>query len=152
YSFESCGWGGFPWVPPGTAQGHSGETGLPSAGEWFRHLWMVVEEKTRSSHSSAMFYAEKVPAWVSAFIRSYLPVRTYYLFRDPRDMYLSANAFMRQRNYFSFGRGPEDSDLDHARNLAYEFLLYYENFRADRHRAECMPVPYADLIRDRAGL
>src|SRR5262249_29688807 len=124
YSFESCAWGGFPWMPPGPAKGESGETGLPSAGEWFRHFWAVVEEKTRSKHASAMFYAEKVPAWVSAFVRRYVPARTYYLFRDPRDMYLSANAFMRQRNYFSFGRGPKDSDLDHARSLAYEFLLY----------------------------
>jgi len=166
YSFESCGWGGVPWAPPGPAKGRPGEAGLPSAAEWFQQLWAVIDEKvsgvsndpgtgafTRPARpGNLQFYAEKVPAWVSPFVRRYLPTRTYYLFRDPRDMFLSANAFMRQRNYFSFGRGPKDSDLDHARNLAYEFLLYYENFRADRHRADCMLVPYAGLIRDRAGL
>src|SRR5713101_4856990 len=36
YSFESCGWGGFPWLPPGPAKGRPGEAGLPSAAEWFR--------------------------------------------------------------------------------------------------------------------
>jgi hypothetical protein len=152
YSFESCGFGGFPWVPPGPAKRQPGQIGLPDASDWFRHLWAVIEERSRTEHASTDFYAEKVPAWVSAFVRRYLPTRTFYLFRDPRDMYLSANAFMRQRNYFSFGRSPKDSDLDHARNLAYEFLLYYENFRADQRRADCMLVPYADLIRDRAGL
>ena len=152
YSFEGCGLGGFPWAPPGPATGRLDEAGLPGAAEWFRSLWAVIDEKSQRQHPTAAFYAEKVPAWVSPFVRHYLPTRTFYLFRDPRDMYLSANAFMRRRNYFSFGRGPKDSDLDHARNLAYEFLLYYENFRVDRHRADCMLVPYADLIRDREGL
>jgi hypothetical protein len=152
YSFEDCVFGGFPWAPPGPAKNLAGEDGLPSAAEWFRQLWAVIVDKARSREASAAYYAEKAPAWVSAFVRRSLPARTFYLFRDPRDMYLSANAFMRQRQYFSFGRGPRDSDLDHARNLAYEFLLYFENFRADKERADCMLVQYTDLIQDRVEL
>jgi hypothetical protein len=151
YSFEHCGWGGFPWLPPDSTTNTDGLR-LPTASEWFRPLWAVVEEKIRSRHPSSAYYAEKVPAWVPAFVHRCLPAKTLYIFRDPRDMYLSANAFMRQRNYFSFGRGPQDSDLDHARNLAYELLLYFENFRADKDRADSMSVSYADLIRDRSGV
>ncbi len=152
YSFEDCVFGGFPWAPPGPGTNQGCEHDLPTAAEWFRQLWAVVVAKARSQERAAAFYAEKVPAWVSAFVRRNLPARTFYLFRDPRDMYLSANAFMRQRQYFSFGRGPRDSDLDHARNLTYEFLVYFENFRADKNRADCMLVPYTDLIQDRPRL
>src|SRR6266436_1253856 len=152
YSFDDCVFGGFPWAPPGPRKNQSGEPDLPTAAEWFRQLWTVVVEKSPGREPAAAFYAEKVPAWVSAFVRRNLPARTFYLFRDPRDMYLSANAFMRQRQYFSFGRGPRDSDLNHARNLTYEFLVYFENFRADKDRADCMLVPYTDLIQDRPRL
>src|SRR5262249_25424408 len=124
YSFEDCAWGSFPWLPSGSTR-NSKDQELPSATEWFQSLWKVAEGKIGCQHHSSAYYAEKVPAWIPAFVRRCLPARTLYLFRDPRDMYLSANAFMRRRNYFSFGRGPQDSDLEHARNLAYEFLLYF---------------------------
>src|SRR6266852_1374753 len=152
YSFEDCVFGGFPWAPPGPRRNQGDEHHLPTAAEWFRQLWAVVVAKARSQERAAAFYAEKVPAWVSTFVRRNLPARTFYLFRDPRDMYLSANAFMRQRQYISFGRGPRDSDLDHARNLTYEFLVYFENYRADKDRADCLLIPYADLVSDLPGL
>lgn len=151
YAFEDCVFGGIPWEPPEARQNQAGHD-RPSAAEWFVRLWAVMVEKTRSRHASAAFYAEKVPAWIPAFVRRNLSVQTFYLFRDPRDMYLSANAFMRQRQYFSFGRRPGDSDFDHARNLAYEFLGYFENYRADKDRPDCMLVQYADLIQHRAKL
>src|SRR5207302_8300261 len=152
YSFEDSVFGGFPWAPPGPTKNEQNHDERPSAREWFDPLWTVVVGKARARDARAVFYAEKVPAWVPAFVRRHVSVRTFYLFRDPRDIYLSANAFMRQRQYFGFGRRPGDSDLEHARNLAYEFLLYFENFRADKERADCMLVQYADLIHDRAGL
>jgi hypothetical protein len=151
YSFEDCAWGSFPWLPPGSTRNPKDHE-LPSATEWFQSLWKVAEGRIRSQHHSSAYYAEKVPAWIPAFVRRCLLARTLYLFRDPRDMYLSAKAFMQRRNYFSFGRGPQDSDLEHARNLAYEFLLYFENFKADKDRADCMLVNYADLIHSLAGL
>ena len=67
-------------------------------------------------------------------------------------MFLSANAFMHKRNYLGFARKPGDSDLDHARNLAYEFLLYFENYRFCRARADCHRILYADLVREPAAL
>jgi len=169
FAFEDCGLSPPPWLPPGTNQAAPGDIESPPALEWFQHLWALFEARCRkrsgghlsresqqitphssplTTHHSPTWHAEKVAAWVPAFVRHALPARTLYLARDPRDMYLSSNALMRQRNYFSFGRGPGDSDLDHARNLAYEILLYFENYRADMDRADCLLVPYSDLVRD----
>jgi hypothetical protein len=173
FAFEDCGLGTPPWLPPGSTQTAPGDIPSPTAQEWFQHLWTVFavkfhkensEWKTAdpseaqsyhsplTTHHSPAWHAEKVAAWVSPFVRLSLPARTLYLFRDPRDMYLSSNALMRERKYFSFGRGPADSDLDHARNLAYEFLLYFENYRADKDRADCRLVQYGDLVKDLAGV
>src|SRR2546422_628755 len=69
YSFEDSVFGGFPWAPPGPRKNHGGEQDLPTAAEWFRQLWAVIVEKARSREASAAYYAEKVPAWVPAFVR-----------------------------------------------------------------------------------
>jgi Sulfotransferase family len=156
FSYEDCALGAPPWLAPEAKEVAPGDIGSPSAVDWFQNLWASFAGKLQidthhpqpMSQSSFPWYAEKVAAWVPAFVRSCLPARTLYLFRDPRDMYLSANALMKQRKYFSFARGPQDSDLDHARNLAYEFLLYFENFRADKNREDCLLIQYADLVRD----
>jgi hypothetical protein len=164
FAYEDCGLSAPPWLPPGSSQPAEGDIGSPPALDWFQQLWELFEKKLSSrmaigglldsslttSHSPN-WHAEKVAAWVPAFARLALPARTLYLTRDPRDMYLSSNALMRQRNYFSFGRGPADSDLDHARNLTYEILLYFENYRADRERSDCLLIPYTDLVVDLDG-
>ena len=85
-------------------------------------------------------------------VQSALPSRKYYLFRDPRDVYLSANAFNRARGTAGFGRRPGDSDLDHARMLALGQLLYWENFVAERGRDDTSALRYEDLIADSAGI
>jgi hypothetical protein len=152
FAYEDSALGVPPWLAPGCKEIAPGDIGSPSAADWFQNLWASFAGKLENDQDVLRWYAEKVAAWVPAFARSCLPARTLYLFRDPRDMYLSANALMRQRNYFSFARGPKDSDLDHARNLAYEFLLYFENYRADKHREDCLLVQYADLVKDGSGL
>jgi hypothetical protein len=168
FAFEDCGLGTLPWLPPGSSQSAPGDIACPTALEWFQQIWSAFERTSQrpfagaidgdqsqvtsdhsplTTHHSPSWHAEKVAAWVPAFVRQCLPAKTLYLFRDPRDMYLSANALMRERKYFSFGRGPGDTDLDHARNLAYEILLYFENYRADKDREDCLLIPYEDLVR-----
>lgn len=161
FAFEDGGLGTLPWLPPGSNQTAPGDIACPTALEWFQQFWSVFERNSQgpavgaisgdqsrvTPHPSPKWHAEKVAAWVPAFVRQILPTKTLYLFRDPRDMYLSANALMRERKYFSFARGPSDSDFDHARNLAYEYLLYFENFRADKERVDCLLIPYEDLVQ-----
>ena len=56
-----------------------------------------------------------------------------------------------RRESAGFGRQEQDTDLDHARNLAGGLLDFFENARADRGRPDCLLVRYEDLIRDREG-
>ena len=124
----------------------------PKARETLIHQWRLLVPHLRAFAGDPVLYAEKVPSWMPAFVRRCVPTFTLYLFRDPRDVFLSANKFMAQRNYLSFGRARGDSDLDHARNLAHEYLGFFENYRADRHRPDTTSVTYRELISDSAGL
>ena len=73
-----------------------------------------------------------------AAVRNALPTRTLYLLRDPRDVYLRLfNAFNLRLWSLGIGRGPDDTDLDLARHLAYCCLVYNENLHlADRDRPD----------------
>jgi hypothetical protein len=148
--FDHGGFGSPSWWPP------AGPSRIaPPAADWLRQLWRLAGDRARWQRPAIEYYAEKVPPWVPAFLRSAwpgLPQRTVHLARDPRDLYLSANAFMRSRGYHSFARAPGDGDADHARNLAHALLEWFENYRADRGRADAVLVRYEELALDRPGL
>lgn len=80
--------------------------------------WRLLTPGLKASAAGARHYAEKVPFWLPSLVRRCFAGFTVYLFRDPRDVFLSANKFMTRRNYLSFGRTAGDSDLNHARHLA----------------------------------
>jgi hypothetical protein len=113
--------------------------------------WRFLTPSLRAS-AAASLYAEKVPAWMPAQVRRCFPALTLYLLRDPRDVFLSANMFVQRRNNFGFGRGPNDSDLDHARNLTHEYLGFFENHRADCQRQDAALVTYRELVLDPDGV
>jgi hypothetical protein len=129
-------------VPPWPTEPRPGEhfLALPPA-ELLRGMWQAFSERA----GDATHYAEKVRAWLPIVARAAIPCRKVDLVRDPRDVYLSANAFNRKRGFLAFGRGSDDSDLDYARGLAAALLLYFENQRDDRARSDCLTVRYEDL-------
>ncbi len=110
--------------------------------------WRLLSPSLKASAAEARFYAEKVTAWVPSLVRAFLPAYTVYLFRDPRDVFLSANDFIVQRRNFGFGRSSGDSDLDHARKLAHEYLGFFENYRADCQRPDTLLIKYRELVQD----
>ena len=116
------------------------------AGQWFRSLWQAFSAQVAQATPGAAFYAEKVPHWLPPLARECFPAYTIYLFRDPRDIYLSANAFMRKRGSCGFDRSPADTDLDYARTLAHRLLSYFENYLMDRQRQDCLMVKYEEMI------
>lgn len=120
-------------------------TDLPSASGILRALWSEVSETVSDGLPDARWYAEKVPTWVVPFVHEITESYTAFLFRDPRDVFLSANAFMRKGNSYGFFRLPGDSDLDHAINLSFYLLDIYENYRALKHRADVGAIRYEDL-------
>ena len=112
-------------------------------------LWDAFEQSVRSGRPAAQFYAEKVAEWVPIFLAKLMPAYGLYLFRDPRDLFLSANAMNSRRGYLAFGRQPSDSDYDHALTIAFRYLHYYENYKVLRSGSDmCSLVLYEELVRD----
>jgi hypothetical protein len=142
YRFEDSTFGPWPWL------GHNGGKGI----DWFRIFWILFSSQVKRTNPTATFYAEKAPVWLPCIVRRVVPCFTVYLFRDPRDVYLSSNAFMKKRNYYGFHRSPADTDLDHARNLGVELLNYFENFNWEKQRQDCVRMRYEDLIVHSEGL
>lgn len=146
-SFKNGRFGAVPWPT------HPLPEGLlaPSTGDWLRSGWQCFQQSVHARRPGVTHYAEKVPAWMPALLRMATPVKTVYLVRDPRDVFLSANAFNARRGNLSFGRQAGDTDRDHARNLAFGWLQYFENQRDDVRRPDSMTIRFEDLITDRAA-
>ncbi|HEY1221057.1 MAG: sulfotransferase [Bryobacteraceae bacterium] len=121
---------------------------VPDSRQWFNQTWRIFADHLCRSRPGTEFYAEKALVWVPDMVREFFPTRTIYLFRDPRDVYISANAFMKKKDYYGFMRRPEDSDLDHARSVCASFVGYATNYLADRGRDDCLLVRYEDLVGD----
>lgn len=138
-------------APAVASRGEAPEAYLPVPGtrEWLRACWSAFAGNLSRHRPETAFYAEKTPVWVGPIVREELACRVLYLFRDLRDVYLSANAFIRKRNRFGFGRSEADSDAAHARRLTLEFLHQFENYRADRDRSDTTLLRYEDLALDR---
>lgn len=143
--YDDLHFGAVPWP---ANRDDSPRLALPPD-ELFRTLWASIGARA----GNATHYAEKAPAWLPAWLRPRLPSMTVHLVRDPRDVFLSAVAFLREKGFErGFGRDAVTSDLDHARNLAHALLLYHENERADRGRDDCTRVRYEDFVADRAAI
>ncbi|MGA2157130.1 MAG: sulfotransferase [Bryobacteraceae bacterium] len=146
-TFAGLGEGRFPespaWKPRTSPEA---QIPVPDRRQWFSGMWRMFDEHLRKSRPGTDFYAEKVLVWVPHMVREFFPSRTIYLFRDPRDVYISANAFMKKGDYYGFERRSGDSDLDHARSLCVSFLIYVTNYLADRRRDDCLLLRYEDLV------
>lgn len=116
------------------------------AGAWFLEMWRKFSEDVLRVRSDAAFYAEKVPLWLAPMLRQYMEVITIYNLRDPRDIFLSSNAFMNKRNGLGFARTAEQSDYDHARRITQAFLNNFENYYHDHKRQDTLLVRYEDYV------
>ena len=79
-----------------------------------------------------LYYAEKVPFWVMAYLREVIPYTVIVLVRDPRDMFLSITAFDKKRGFPGFTRRTEDDDWTFAGRFA---TLCRERFKIQREEA-----------------
>lgn len=108
------------------------------------HLWEAASAKS----APATFYAEKAPTWVSPLVSSFVSPFNIFLFRDPRDIFLSANAFMKKRNDASgFGRAIGDSDEDHVRTICFNWLRYFETWQRAKSDPCTLMVRYEDFAQ-----
>lgn len=120
---------------------------IPDSEDVLLALWKQFSAAARESAPEARFYGEKVVEWMPSFLAPYLDCYALYLFRDPRDLFLSANSFNSKRGYLAFGRTEADSDRDHALTLAYRYLHRFESYRAFKASGgKTSLVRYEDLV------
>jgi Sulfotransferase family len=126
---------------------------LPRAdsGSWLQQQWKKFTHDVRGQNPGALFYAEKAPVWLPPILRPYFDQFTIYNFRDPRDVFLSSNAFMKKKNGLGFARVAGDTDRDHARHIAQAFLNSFDNYWQDRSRQDTLLVRYEDFVLDPEG-
>ena len=115
---------------------------------WASQMWRVFSSGVVEGNPTAKFYAEKAPVWFAPLARTFLNCYTVYNVRDPRDIFLSANAFMRKRSQIGFGRRKGDTDLDYARALALAFVNTFEQYYADRIRTDIVLIRYEDFVNE----
>lgn len=119
---------------------------IPQSGDLLLAMWKQFTAATRVGKPNARFYGEKTVEWLPSFLAPYLDTYAIYMFRDPRDLFISANKFNSKRGYLAFGRTQQDSDRDHATTLAFKFLQRFENYRVFKAlggKASC--TKYEDL-------
>jgi len=138
--------GGFPYL---TSRYWIGEE-LWS--KFFRLAWQEFSKaaifKTRENskvQADPRYYAEKARLWVSEYLDqidiSYI---TILLVRDPRDVFLSINAFDEQRGFRGFNRTDEDTDWDYAQR----FVQGWRNMHQQKQLTlpNNILVKYEDLV------
>lgn len=136
------GFGPPPWAVAGQ---DDGVRYMPPPAEWLRALWQAFSSSVRDrTAGTAAYYAEKSPEWVPPVVRHVVPVRTIHLVRDPRDVYLSAVAFVRDTGAIGFG-APGPDAVGQARHIACRMLSFHENARCDRGPG-VLHLRYEDLI------
>jgi len=136
YVHEESVFGPWPW------HGHNGGQNV----DWLSIFWDLFSRNAKTADQRAEFYAEKAPMWLAPMARAVLPCFVVHLFRDPRDVYLSSNAFMKKRSYYGFHRRHDDTDLGHARSQGLEFVNYFENFEDGNLHRESFSLRYEDLV------
>lgn len=118
--------------------------------KWFGDLWAALSRKLVQNQSKSSFYAERVPYWFPAEFRRSAACLTIYNFRDPRDILISTRAFIAKRMPGKSRVADADDDKEVARRIALGFLQTFENYRAERDRADTLLIRYEDLLRDPA--
>lgn len=114
--------------------------------DWLRENWRLFSESARHQQPGTTHYAEKVAAWIPAWVRSVLPIKTIYLLRDPRDVWLSVRDFARSRPTRGFGSEGNIDETARARLLAHRWLTFAENALADGDREDVLLVRYEDWM------
>lgn len=122
--------------------------GFAKAKDVLTCLWNLMAESCERQQPGCRYYAEKTPYWVVPMVRNVISHCSIYLFRDPRDVYLSINGMNKKKGTFWFYREPGEDEFNYAISLALEIQRYYENYAVVRGRPDSFAVRYEDLIED----
>jgi hypothetical protein len=115
---------------------------------WLRELWRKFSCDLKQHSDRSAFYAEKAPDWLAPMVRPCMDCFTIYNIRDPRDIFISTNAFMKKLNTTGFSRSEGDTDCEHARRMGIAFIQTVQNYLSDRDRPDTLLVRYEDYALD----
>lgn len=121
---------------------------MPSPHQWMGAMWPTFCGTVRAARPDAVYYAEKAPAWLAAWLRTQMPVKVIHLMRDPRDVFLSVNDFERARHAAGFDIEHSLAQPDHIRGVAHGLLTFAENERDDRGRPDTIAIRYEDWVNE----
>ena len=85
----------------------------------WREFSRIATARTRAGGNEApfLYYAEKTPHWVAAFLGRAMAYKSILLVRDPRDIFLSITAFDKKRGFPGFNRLATDDDWSFAKQF-----------------------------------
>lgn len=105
-------------------------------------LWSSISLSSRENNPDARFYAEKTSLWLPVFLQDKLPIITIFLFRDPKDVFLSQIAFSEKINANAFQAN------EGALRLAFEISCLFEEYLAQENKANSIVVKYEDMVTE----
>jgi len=113
-----------------------------AAGRLERPIGSLLFNKPRKT----LYYAEKSPFWLPAYLRDVMPYRVILIVRDPRDVYLSITAFVKKHGVPGFARLVEDDDWTFARRFTMCRKTLWEVMRQEEASPNSLIVKYEDLV------
>ncbi len=143
--------GSLPWEDRSLLRTGEGEESF--AISTMRGLWtqfsQVAAKNTHPADPHAVrFYAEKAAGWVVDFLSALGTGRTLRLVRDPRDIWLSVQAFDKKRGYYGFGRKEGMSKEDYLDVFLGMCQEHLEQVIASPNSNRNLLVRYEDLAID----
>ncbi|MBA3992071.1 MAG: hypothetical protein C0469_00995 [Cyanobacteria bacterium DS2.3.42] len=107
-----------------------------------RTVWNSISISSLENNRNALWYAEKTSLWVPLFLQDKLPVITIFIFRDPKDIFLSQIAFSEKIDTNAFQAN------DGALKLVYELSCIFEEFLAQEQAENSIVIKYEDLVKE----
>lgn len=97
------------------------------------------------------YYAEKSCPWVARELTGVMPFRAIHLLRDPRDVWLSVQAYDGKRGFYGFGRRPTESDADFLDRFIQSQRTHLDGISKVTESDVVAVVRYEHLVDDLAG-
>jgi sulfotransferase family protein len=115
----------------------------------FAASWELFSQTVRDQDGShVLFYAEKSPRWLSDGLEGLLPHHLILLVRDPRDIFVSQEAFNRKRGYLGFLRAAGEKDKQFENRFATTMRQRLDDFVERSQTPHSLLIRYEDMIRD----
>ncbi len=142
-NFEVSRLGRFPWYYD---ERYADRNWPPSPQDWLAVFWQAFTTLVQKDNKHARFYAQKSSAWLPAFVSRSFPCEVIYLFRDPRDVYISARMFHARNTGFLAGLEDPTEESELAHRIAFAFIQIFENYAFGRDRCSAMRLKYEDYV------